>query len=90
MSERPQAWHYGLVARWWAEFGADGPDTVYFRGVVEQHGQSALDVDRCDISPDMLALCRQQAGREGLSVNLYEQAMHELDLPRMYKTVFIS
>ena len=108
MNERPQTWHYGLVAQWWAEFGADGPETAYFRGVIERYGQPALDVgcgtgrlllpyrragldvDGCDISPDMLALCRRQADREGLSVNLYEQAMHELDLPRTYRTIFIS
>lgn len=50
---------------------------------------AGLDVDGCDISPDMLALCRERAEREGLSPNLYEQAMHELDLPRMYRTIYV-
>lgn len=44
--------------------------------------RAGLDVDGCDISPDMLAVCQRTAEREGISVNLYEQAMHELDLPR--------
>jgi hypothetical protein len=26
MTDRPQTWHYGLVARWWAEFNTDGPE----------------------------------------------------------------
>jgi SAM-dependent methyltransferase len=106
MPADPQTWHYGVVARWWAEFNRDGPEIEYFRRFVEP-GQPALDiacgtgrlllpylragldVDGCDISPDMLALCREAAAREGLSPNLYAQAMHELDLPRRYRTVFV-
>ena len=52
--------------------------------------RAGLDVDGCDISQDMLALCHQTAKREGLFVNLYEQAMHELDLPRAYKTIVVT
>jgi SAM-dependent methyltransferase len=51
--------------------------------------RAGLDVDGCDISPDMLALCRDKAQREGLAPRLYEAAMHELDLPRHYKTIYI-
>ncbi|MBA2384747.1 MAG: methyltransferase domain-containing protein [Actinobacteria bacterium] len=51
--------------------------------------RDGLDVDGCDVSPDMLALCREAAAREGLSASLYAQAMHELDLPRRYRTVFV-
>ena len=50
---------------------------------------AGLDVDGCDISPDMLELCREAADRAGHSPNLYAQAMHELDLPRRYRTVFV-
>jgi len=99
-----QTWHYGLVARWWAEFNLDGPEIDYFRGFVES-GQPALDVacgtgrllvpyleagldvDGCDISPDMLALCRERAERQGLAARLYARAVHELDLPRRYRTI---
>ena len=106
MSTEPQTWHYGVVARWWAEFNHDGPEIDYFRRFVEA-GQPALDVacgtgrlllpylragldvDGCDISPDMISLCREAAASEGLSPNLYTQAMHELDLPRRYRTVFV-
>ncbi len=105
MTEGAQTWHYGLVARWWAEFNLDGPEIDFFRPYVEA-GQPALDVacgtgrllipylaagldvDGCDISPDMLALARERAMREGLGEpNLYAQAMHELDLPRRYRTI---
>jgi SAM-dependent methyltransferase len=50
--------------------------------------QAGLDVDGCDYSKDMLAQCRERAKTEGLSPQLYEQAMHELDLPRRYRTIF--
>jgi hypothetical protein len=30
MSQAPQTWHYGLVAKWWAEFNEDGPEIEYF------------------------------------------------------------
>jgi len=102
-----QTWHYGLVARWWAEFNLDGPEIDFFRPYVEA-GQPALDaacgtgrllvpylhdgldVDGSDISPDMLALARERAVREGLEPpNLYPQAMHELDLPRRYRTILV-
>jgi SAM-dependent methyltransferase len=51
--------------------------------------RAGLDVDGCDLSPDMLTLCRQQAAREGLAPRLYAQAMHALDPPRAYRTIYI-
>lgn len=102
----PRTWHYGVVARWWAEFNLDGPEISYFQRFVEA-GQPALDlacgtgrllipwlkvgldVDGCDISADMIGLCRERAEREGLSPNLYVQPMHQLDLPRRYRTIVV-
>jgi SAM-dependent methyltransferase len=46
-------------------------------------------VDGCDVSADMVAACREKAEREGLSPNLYVQPMHELDLPRRYRTIYV-
>lgn len=51
--------------------------------------RAGLDVDGCDISPDMLALCRKKAEREGFAPKLYPVAMHELDLSRAYRTIFV-
>lgn len=51
--------------------------------------RAGLDVDGCDVSPDMIALCRKKAEREGLSPNLFVQPMHELDLPRSYATIYV-
>jgi len=102
----PTTWHYGLIAKWWAEFNTSGPEIEYFRPFVEA-GQPALDVacgtgrllipylqvgldvDGVDISDDMLALCRERAERHGLRPQLYRQAMHQLDLPRKYRTIYV-
>ena len=108
MSEQPQTWHYGLIARWWAEFNAPDPDELaFYQSIAEGDGQPALDlacgagrlllpllgagldIDGCDISPDMLAHCREGAARQGLSTRLYQQAMHDFDLPRSYRTISI-
>ena len=107
MSNEIQTWHYGLVARWWAEFNEGGNDIAFFQNVIERCGgaaleagcgtgrlllpflRSGLDVDGSDVSPDMIAWCAAKAEADGLSVNLYTQAMHELDLPRRYCTVVL-
>ncbi|MBJ82353.1 MAG: hypothetical protein CL462_05530 [Acidimicrobiaceae bacterium] len=107
MSNEIQTWHYGLVARWWAEFNEGGSDVAFFQKAIERCGEpaldagcgtgrlllpflrSGLDVDGSDVSPDMIAWCAAKAEADGLSVNLYTQAMHELDLPRRYRTVVL-
>src|SRR5215211_6418032 len=100
-------WHYGLVARWWAEFNEGGPELAYFRGYVEEGDgpaldvacgtgrllvpfvEAGLDVDGCDVSADMIALCREHAERAGVAPTLFVQSMHELDPPRRYRTIFV-
>lgn len=104
----PQTWHYGLIARYWAEFNDDFRpfEIPYFQRFVEM-GQPALDVacgtgrllrpylragldvDGCDVSADMVGVCREKAEREGLSPHLFVQAMHELDAPRRYRTIYV-
>jgi SAM-dependent methyltransferase len=46
-----------------------------------------LDVDGCDASADMVALCRERARREGLQPTLFVQPLHGLDPPRRYRTI---
>jgi SAM-dependent methyltransferase len=104
----PQTWHYGLVARWWAEFNDDfRPHEIpYFQRYIERgqpaldvacgtgrllipYLRSGLDVDGCDVSADMIALCHEKAARDGLSPTLHVQAMHELELHRRYRTIYV-
>ena len=51
--------------------------------------RAGLDVDGCDVSPDMVAACRRKAEREGLSPTLWVQPMHELEAPRRYRTILV-
>jgi ubiquinone/menaquinone biosynthesis C-methylase UbiE len=44
MASQAQTWHYGLIARYWAEFMKDGLEIDYFRHIIESSGQPALDV----------------------------------------------
>jgi SAM-dependent methyltransferase len=53
------------------------------------YAQAGLDVDGCDVSPDMIALCAQAAQAVGASPDLYCQPMHELALPRRYRTIYV-
>lgn len=48
-----------------------------------------IDIDGVDISPEMIALCKQNAEKQGLKPNLYVQSMTELNLPRKYKTILV-
>ncbi|NRA00963.1 MAG: class I SAM-dependent methyltransferase [Myxococcales bacterium] len=107
MKDELRIWHYGLVARWWAEFNEGGDDVEYFRRAIVASGEPALDagcgtgrlllpflragldVDGSDASADMVELCQTKARSEGLSVNLYAQPMHALELPRRYRTIVV-
>ena len=51
--------------------------------------ERGLDVVGVDVSADMLARSRQLASDRGLQPTLTQQAMHALDLPRTYRTIFI-
>jgi SAM-dependent methyltransferase len=51
--------------------------------------EAGLDVDGVDASTDMLAHAERLAIERGLRPSLTAQAMHELDVPRRYRTIFI-
>jgi hypothetical protein len=44
MNDTVQTWHYGLVARHWAEKNTTGPEIAYYQRQIEHYGQPALDV----------------------------------------------
>lgn len=49
--------------------------------------RAGFDVDGCDVSHDMVALCRAEARRAGFDPTLLVQPLHELDPPRRYRTI---
>ncbi|HKW08583.1 MAG TPA: class I SAM-dependent methyltransferase, partial [Candidatus Dormibacteraeota bacterium] len=106
--EESGTWHYGLVARWWAEFNMAEPHELdYWRRAIKRYGEPAIDlgcgtgrflvplrregfdIDGSDVSEDMLAEVRTQLVGLEQPPALFAQALHELDLPRRYRTVFM-
>ena len=50
--------------------------------------RDGLDVDGVDASQDMLDACAEAAAAVGASPGLFCQSLHELDLPRRYRTAY--
>lgn len=57
--------------------------------IVLDFASQGIAIDGVDNSPEMLAICRDKAGRLGLDLALYQQTMEALDLPRVYRTVLV-
>jgi SAM-dependent methyltransferase len=51
--------------------------------------RAGYDVDGSDVSPDMIARCRERARAEGYDPTLLVQPLHELDPPRRYRTIVV-
>jgi SAM-dependent methyltransferase len=60
-------WHYGVTARWWAEFNTSGPEIDYFRRYVEA-GQPALDL-ACGTGRLLLPYVRDGLDVDGADVS---------------------
>ena len=62
-------WHYGLVARWWAEFIGPRPDEIdYLRRSIENFGQPALDLG-CGTGRLLLPLLESGLDVDGADVS---------------------
>lgn len=51
--------------------------------------ENGIDVEGMDVSPEMLAICRQKAAARGLRPVLYQQALERMELPRKYRTILV-
>jgi len=51
--------------------------------------QRGFDIDGFDASPHMLAACQDKLKRFGLTANVTEQSLPDIDLPRKYRLVII-
>jgi SAM-dependent methyltransferase len=65
--DQPQSWHYGLVARYWAEFLVDAPEVEFLRAYV-QAGQPALDV-ACGTGRLLIPLLEQGLDVDGSDIS---------------------
>jgi SAM-dependent methyltransferase len=107
-SELSGTWHYGLMARWWAEFNVAQPhELAYYRAAIERFGAPAIDlgcgtgrfliplraegvdIDGADVSEDMIAEAHAKVAKLTVKPLLLVQALHELELDRPYRTIFM-
>jgi hypothetical protein len=51
--------------------------------------ERGFDIDGVDASPHMLESCRTRCRERGLTPTLYEQFLHNMEVPRAYGLVFI-
>lgn len=69
-------WHYGLMARWWAEFNVVEPhELAYFREVIVRYGQPVLDLG-CGTGRILVPLLEEGFDVDGadVSADMIEQA----------------
>jgi SAM-dependent methyltransferase len=68
MSDDVQTWHYGLVARHWAEHNTGGPEIAFFQQQIETYGQPALDAG-CGTGRLLLPFLRAGLDVDGCDVS---------------------
>ncbi len=89
MHDRVQTWHYGLVARHWAEHNTAAPELAYFHRQIERYGQPALDAG-CGTGRLLIPLLQAGLEVDGCDVSTdmltlcQEKATIEGLTPRLY------
>jgi SAM-dependent methyltransferase len=62
-------WHYGLIARWWAEFNLAEPEELaYYAAAIRRFGEPALDPG-CGNGRILLPLLEQGLDVDGVDVS---------------------
>jgi SAM-dependent methyltransferase len=90
MSDEVQTWHYGLMARYWAEHNTTGPEIAYFQQQIEKHGQPALDAG-CGTGRLLIPFLRAGLDVDGADVSgdmlahCEQTARREGLSPRLYR-----
>jgi SAM-dependent methyltransferase len=97
-------WHYGLIARWWAEFNLAAENEIaYYRQAIKRFGQPVLDLG-CGTGRLLAPLIAEGFDVDGVDVSadmvdaasalvprsrLFVQPLHELNLERTYRTAYM-
>ena len=90
MNEFGQTWHYGLVARHWAENNTTGPEIAFYLRMIERYGQPALDAG-CGTGRLLIPFLRAGLDVDGCDVSedmlayCQQAAEREGFAPRLYR-----
>ena len=90
MSDDVQTWHYGVMARHWAENNTSGPEIAYFQRQIETYGQPALDAG-CGTGRLLIPFLRAGLDVDGCDVSgdmlayCQQTAEREGLAPRLYR-----
>jgi SAM-dependent methyltransferase len=68
MSEDVKTWHYGAMARDWADNATTGPEIAYFGGLIHHYGQPVLDAG-CGTGRLLLPFLRAGVDVDGCDVS---------------------
>jgi SAM-dependent methyltransferase len=89
MKDGVQTWHYGLMARYWAEHNTTGPEIAYYQRQIETYGQPALDAG-CGTGRLLISFWRAGLDVDGCDVSsdmlayCQQTAEHAGLSPRLY------
>lgn len=90
MNDTVQTWHYGAMARHWAENNTTGPEIAFFQRQIEHYGQPALDAG-CGTGRLLIPFLRGGLDVDGCDVSgdmlayCQQTAEHEGLSPRLYR-----
>lgn len=90
MDDGIKTWHYGAMARHWAENNTTGPEIAYYQRLIEQNGQPALDAG-CGTGRLLVPFLRAGLDVDGCDVSgdmlVYCQQTAEREglSPRLYR-----
>jgi SAM-dependent methyltransferase len=90
MNDTVQTWHYGVMARHWAENNTTGPEIAYFQRQIENYGQPALDAG-CGTGRLLIPFLRAGLDVDGCDVSAdmlaycQQTAEREGLSPRLYR-----
>lgn len=69
MDEQSGTWHYGLIARWWAEFNKAAPrELAYFRSAIERFGEPVVDLG-CGTGRFLVPLVAEGLDVDGVDIS---------------------
>jgi SAM-dependent methyltransferase len=82
MDQQSGTWHYGLIARWWAEFNkAEAHELDYYRSAIQKFGEPVVDLG-CGTGRFLVPLSAEGIDIDGVDVSADMIAAARAQLPK--------